>query len=303
MSPPPSIAHTDISTVTEAQQQVNAVRTDPVQLEILKILQQMQQNMATPQTTNGSSPTNRTPRKTLDNTTFCRHNTNKYCWTHGGCGHDSTTCRAKAPGHQETATFKNRMGGSNAHCPSTSWRGERVVLSNLINKCLNNTSCSSPTTRKDYIIAKGDSGASNHYFRPEDKRVLSNITPANGPDVHQPDSTVLTTEATGTVPIDDSLSADAKKAMILPDLKSASLISLGQLCNDYCLVVLSKKKLAVVKDNKIVLRWTRNKKMTCGTFRSIRKVSRAQTLKVKRRTRVYISPRTRGAKIMHHRER
>ena len=120
MSPPPSIAHTDISTVTEAQQQVNAVRTDPVQLEILKILQQMQQNMATPQTTNDSRTTNRTPRKTPDNTTFRRRNTNKYCWTHGGCGHDSTTCRAKAPGHQETATFKNRMGGSNAHCPSTS---------------------------------------------------------------------------------------------------------------------------------------------------------------------------------------
>ena len=48
--------------------------------------------------------------------------------------------------------------------------------------------------------------------------------------------------------------------MILTKLKSASLISMGQLCDDDCLVVLSKKKLAVVKNNKIVLRGTRNKK-------------------------------------------
>ena len=35
---------------------------------------------------------------------------------------------------------------------------------------------------------------------------------------------------------------------------------MGQLCDDDCLVVLSKKKLAAVKDNKIVLEGTRNKK-------------------------------------------
>ena len=48
--------------------------------------------------------------------------------------------------------------------------------------------------------------------------------------------------------------------MILPELKSSSLISMGQLCDDDCLVVLSKKKLAAIKDNKIVLKGTRNKK-------------------------------------------
>ena len=86
------------------------------------------------------------------------------------------------------------------------------------------------------------------------------ITSATGLDVHQPDSTVLTMEATGTIPIDETLSSKATKSMILPELKSASLISMGQLCDDDCLVILSKKKLAVVKNNKIVLQGTRNKK-------------------------------------------
>ena len=120
---PPSVASTEISAMTEHHQQVNAVRTDPVQLEILKILQQMQQNMSVQPyvaPTEDNRRTNRPPRKTPDNTTFRRKNTSQYCWTHGACGHSSNTCRAKANGHQDTATLENRMGGSNAYCPDKS---------------------------------------------------------------------------------------------------------------------------------------------------------------------------------------
>ena len=35
-----------------------------------------------------------------------------YCHTHGACYHPSPKCRNKAPGHQDNATFANRMGGS-----------------------------------------------------------------------------------------------------------------------------------------------------------------------------------------------
>ena len=116
------------------------------------------------------------------------------------------------------------------------------MLGNLIKQYFCNTTCSSPTTNKQFIIAKGDSGASNHYFCSEDRNVLTNVTTTLGPDVHQPDNTVLKTQGTGLVPIDDTLSPEAKKAMILPELKSSSLISMGQLCDDDCLVILSKKE-------------------------------------------------------------
>ena len=44
-----------------------------------------------------------------------------YCWTHGTCLHSGDRCNNKAPGHQTTATFKNRMGGSikNVRIPAT----------------------------------------------------------------------------------------------------------------------------------------------------------------------------------------
>ena len=41
----PSVAPTKVSTISASHQHVNATQTDPVQIEMLKILQQMQQTM------------------------------------------------------------------------------------------------------------------------------------------------------------------------------------------------------------------------------------------------------------------
>ena len=46
--------------------------------------------------------------------------------------------------------------------------------------------------------------------------------------------------------------------MILPGLKSASLISIGQLCDDNCDVFLNKHTLLEVKDEEVILEGTRN---------------------------------------------
>ena len=127
-SVPPSMAPSEISLQTPpAQQQANSVRGDPIQMEMLKLLQQMQQMMTNQTSTQGNN--NRTgnsdnnnrdrrrqPQKTPDDATFNRYNTSKYCWTHGACNHDSNQCRAKAQGHQDSATLDNRKGGSNAFC-------------------------------------------------------------------------------------------------------------------------------------------------------------------------------------------
>ena len=114
---PPSIAPTDISSVTETQYRANAIQSDPIQLEILKLLQQMQQSLTTTDTNTGNNRRGKKiPKKTPDNASFNRSQTDKYCWTHGACGHLSSGCRAPAAGHKEDATFQNRMGGSNAFC-------------------------------------------------------------------------------------------------------------------------------------------------------------------------------------------
>ena len=40
----------------------------------------------------------------------------RYCWTHGCCNHWGRHCNNKKNGHQDAATFANRMGGSNKNC-------------------------------------------------------------------------------------------------------------------------------------------------------------------------------------------
>ena len=46
--------------------------------------------------------------------------------------------------------------------------------------------------------------------------------------------------------------------MISPGLKRASLISIGQLCDDSCTVLLNKRKMLAIKENQIILEGNRN---------------------------------------------
>ena len=45
-----------------------------------------------------------------------RRNLGHYCWSHGACNHNSVDCRNPVEGHQTTATFSNKMHGSNKYC-------------------------------------------------------------------------------------------------------------------------------------------------------------------------------------------
>ena len=71
----------------------------------------------------------------------------------------------------------------------------------------------------EFIIAKGDSRASCHFFRPGDASVLEDIAEHNGPPVHQPDNTALTSQGTGNVPLLKKNSKQDQQAMILKNLK------------------------------------------------------------------------------------
>ena len=103
-------------------------------------------------------------------------------------------------------------------------------------------------------IAKGDSAASHHYWKSEDQQILDNVTNAIGPSVQLPNNKSLQSTQQGEIPLSHALSTTGKHAMILPGLKSASLISLGQLCDDKCTLILDEQKLLAIKNNQIILR-------------------------------------------------
>jgi hypothetical protein len=55
------------------------------------------------------------PRQGNPRTPLAAHY-NKYCWSHGRCNHVGSECKSKAPGHKDTATMEDKMGGSNYAC-------------------------------------------------------------------------------------------------------------------------------------------------------------------------------------------
>ena len=96
-------------------------------------------------------------------------------------------------------------------------------------------------------MAKGDSAASHHYWRQEDSRVLSDIFEKPGPSVVIPNNSTIDVTHQGNLPLSNKLSPTARNAMILPGLKSVSLVLIGKLCDDDCDVLLNKKTLLAIK--------------------------------------------------------
>ena len=82
----------------------------------------------------------------------------------------------------------------------------------------------------------------------------------DGPSIQLPDNGMIVADRKGILPLSDELSNEAKTAMILPNLRSASLISMGQLCDDGCDVHFNEHALIVMKNKKVVMRGIRNRR-------------------------------------------
>lgn len=116
-----------------------------------------------------------------------------------------------------------------------------------------------PPKPHNAIIAKADSGASQHYFRAQDANALQHKIPTKGPTVYLPDMSQISAHSKGELPL-KAISSSAKTAHVFKDLKTSSLISLGQLCDDDCSILLNKHSLHVFKNLQHILHGVRNQK-------------------------------------------
>ena len=105
-------------------------------------------------------------------------------------------------------------------------------------------------------IAKADRGATKHYFQKADKSCFKNLISlsSTGSTVHLPNLETITSSASGLLPLHTLVSPAAKLTHIFDDLHRTSLLSLGQLCDDSCKVLLDQKHMHVYKNNSIVLK-------------------------------------------------
>ena len=96
-----------------------------------------------------------------------------------------------------------------------------------------------------YIIAKSDTGATSHYFNPEDAHALFNIQLTNtGPRVRLPDKITMVPQLVGRLPL--APPPAATKAHIFLASQNASLLLVDQLCDDVCQAIFNKNSLQVL---------------------------------------------------------
>ena len=89
-----------------------------------------------------------------------------------------------------------------------------------------------------FIKAKADSGASNHYWRPQYVDALSNIeSTTTGPKVKLLNNKIIQANQTGIINLPtNKISTKGATAHVLPNIQNDSLILLGQfrLLDQFC---------------------------------------------------------------------
>ena len=90
--------------------------------------------------------------------------------------------------------------------------------------------------------------------------VLTNLKDTrDGPIFQLPNNATIDATKTGSIPLSRSLSTHAKKAHVFDGLQSASLISLGQLCDNGCIEKLDNNEINILKNKTLILKGHRNK--------------------------------------------
>ena len=108
------------------------------------------------------------------------------------------------------------------------------------------------------MVLKGDSGATSHYIKESEATLLASRTSTNGPKVTLPDGLTLQGSEKGHLPLSTKLTSISTTATVMPGMTNASLLSLGQLCDDNCSILLNKKNLYALKDRELILHGKRS---------------------------------------------
>ena len=103
----------DSTSVSSLTEKANSTITtnDKIQIEILKLLKEIQTDMKT------CKPTGNDDNKKGKKRPKRRTDTRFYCWSCGAWNHKSKDCRRKKEGHRDDATFEDKKGGSTYYCP------------------------------------------------------------------------------------------------------------------------------------------------------------------------------------------
>ena len=96
--------------------------------------------------------------------------------------------------------------------------------------------------------------ATGHYLVPSARQYCTYIQPiSTGPSVQVANGANIEPSTRATILLSTKLSQEAHVGHIFDDLKSGSLVSIEQLCDDYCVAIFTKYHVDIVKNRKSLL--------------------------------------------------
>ena len=105
---------------------------------------------------------------------------------------------------------------------------------------------------------KADSGASKTYLKKEHEKYMHSTTDlSNGPTAILPDNSSIKAKAQGFLPLNATFNHEA---LVFPGLKSESLLSIGQMCDEGCISIFDDKTLKVYFNDNEIRQFLSNKK-------------------------------------------
>ena len=106
---------------------------------------------------------------------------------------------------------------------------------------------------------KADTGASRNFLKEEDITKLVNVHKLiDGPIVILLNSVLIKATHKCLLRLHDTLSNQLKEALVYPGITNESLISIGQIYDNNCLGLFSKKNINILKEDRLILTGTRN---------------------------------------------
>ena len=113
-------------------------------------------------------------------------------------------------------------------------------------------------------MMKADYGATLTYLKESHVNYFQNIQKLlNEPRAILPNNDTIATSEQDDLSLHPLLNP---KTLVYPQLQCESLLSIGQLCDDDCIVVFDKKKLYVYKQEQLILQGNYKKRLFMGCY-------------------------------------
>ena len=144
--------------------------------------------------------------------------------------------------------------------PNSAWLAGTALY---INKLIMNLSYAQAVIPTNSTItannAISDTGATSHYIQYSCQSLCTyNLETTTGPTLRAANGNTMTATHSVNIPISTQLSKSSTHGHILDHLKTVSLISIGQLFDNFCAAISTKYHVCVIKGGHIVIKGTIN---------------------------------------------